>query len=432
MKAATVLVGLALGLAACGGSSTESPSGGDDPARSGGVASGMWVVASHPEYHWRHVPAAQVPWSHITHLFLSFLEPAGRGGDYRLEVTGYGPQTLTAWKTAAQDYIAEAHTHGVTVICDLGGAGLGGGVFGEATADPERSDALAEAIAATLRDIGFDGVDLDWEQDVDAQGVVRLLRSLRGAWPDGVVTVAVGPSYGDHQVAFANTVATAANDVDAVMLMTYIAPNQTWTWWVVPVPITPLHGAATPWGGRQPYSLDRELAVWTAAGVPASKLVMGVGGFGAVWADTNGDGIAPVQPYSNYDALVNDPTCSSPPWTCAAAADTEVAPYGCTDNHVTQTWVDQAVAGGDLQLEQDDVGDTTYWRAPARNSLVRVPNPCGAGHIDAGLIFYETPQSMDAKVSYATGNGMRGLEFWTLSQMRTSAGTYPNLEAVKP
>jgi len=436
MKGFVLPLVAAAGLVACHGSSPsrgETPSGpGGDPGPS--APAGMWVVGSHPDYHWGRVPAEQVPWSHLTHLFLSFLEPAGRDGNYRLEVTGFGPPTLAAWRAAAQGYIAAAHAEGVQVVCDLGGAGLGGAVFTEATANATRSDALAAAIVTTLRDIGFDGVDLDWEQNVDADGVAMLLHSLRSAWPNGIVTVAAGPAYGDREAAFANTVAAVASEIDAVMLMTYIAPDQTWTWWVVPVPLTPLHGAATPWGETQPYSIDREISVWTAAGVPASKLVMGVGGFGLVWADTNGDGIAPVAPYSNTQALADDPTCSNPPWTCAAAADTEVAPYPCTDNHVTQEWVDRAlgVAGSALQLHDDDVGDVTYWGATARNDLASVPDPCGTGQIRAGLIFYETPRSMSAKVAYATGNDMLGMEFWTLSQMRSSSGSYPNLEAVKP
>jgi hypothetical protein len=85
-----------------------------------------------------------------------------------------------------------------------------------------------------------------------------------------------------------------------------------------------------------------------------------------------------------------------------------------------------------LSLRDDGVGGVTYWAAPARDDLVRVPSPCGSGNVDAGLLFYETPRSMAAKVAYANQRGMKGLLFWTLAQLKDAAGAYPNLEAVRP
>ena len=400
----------------------------------GGASADLWIIGSHPDYQWKDVPAAEVPWRHLTHLVLEFLEPTGSNGTYALDVTGYGPSTLKEWKTAARSYITAAHAAGITVICSLGGEGLGGAVFTEATGSAAKSEALAAAIASTLIDIGFDGVDIDWEQAYSAVGAARLLHSLRTAWPAAVITASVGPAYGDEQVAIDRTLAGVKDDVDAFMIMLYIPGDQTWTWWVVPVPLTPLHGAPLPWGGTQAYSADRELEVWTSLGVPAGKLILGVAGFGLAWVDSNGDKTAPVAPYANYDALKKDPTCSAPPWTCAAPADTEYAPSRCADNRVTQKWVDRAVAAskGALQLKADAVGGVTYWAAPASNKLVTVPSPCGSGTVDVGLIFYETPASMAAKTSYCKTKGMRGMEFWTLGQMVTAGGRYPILETVKP
>jgi len=433
-------------LAGCGdgsssGSGADAGADGDadgdtdgDADADGGVAE-LWIVASHPDYQWGELSAADVPWERITHLVLDFLEPAGSGGDYSLDVTGYGPQTLAEWTVAAQGYIAAAHAASVKVICSIGGEGLGGAVFNEATSSSANALALAEAIADTLSEIGFDGVDIDWEQDYDADGAVLLLQSLRTAWPDAIITTAVGPSYGEDEVAHANTLASAENDIDAIMVMSYIPGDQTWTWWVVPVPLTPLHGKPTPWGEVQSYSIDRELEVWVeGAGVPSSKIIMGVGGFGLVWADTNSDGSAPVVPYANYDDLEADPTCSASPWTCAAAADGEIAPYGCSDNSVTQAWVDEAInaSGGSLALANDAVGGVTYFGAPAADQLVSVDDPCGEGTIDVGLIFYETPESMAMKRQYANDNAMRGMEFWTLAQMADASGGFPNLQALLP
>ncbi|MBK7145886.1 MAG: hypothetical protein IPH76_12060 [Xanthomonadales bacterium] len=48
---------------------------------------------------------------------------------------------------------------------------------------------------------------------------------------------------------------------------------------------------------------------------------------------------------------------------------------------------------------------------------------------DVSLIFYETPRSMVAKSAYVGQHGMKGMMFWTLSQMRDGS-TFPNLEAI--
>jgi GH18 family chitinase len=412
-------------------SDTDSDTGSDTGSDTD--SSGLWVVVSHPDYQWDDLPAAEVPWDHITHLVLDFLEPTGSGGTYALDVTGYGTANLGAWTTAAQEYIEAAHDAGVKVICSLGGEGLAGDVFTEATSTSGNAAALAEAVAGTLTGIGFDGVDIDWEQYFDADGDALLLQSLRTAWPDAIITTSVGPAYGAEQEAIDATLAGVEDDVDGYMIMTYIPGDQTWTWWVVPVPLTPLHGTPTPWGGTQSYSADRELDVWGAAGVASGKLILGVGGFGLVWADTNADGLAPVVPYANYDDLATDPECTEA-YVCDTPADGEVAPEGCSDNWVTQLWVDSVVdgSGGALTLQTDAVGGVTYYAAPAADALVTVADSCTWGMIDVGLIFYETPESMGMKVDYANDNGMRGFEFWTLSQMVNADGGFPNLEAVLP
>jgi GH18 family chitinase len=191
-----------------------------------------------------------------------------------------------------------------------------------------------------------------------------------------------------------------------------------------------------PWDDTepQPYSVDRDRTVLTAAGFPASKLVIGIAGFGLVWGDTNNDGEAPVSPYANYDALANDPTCSADPWTCGAAANTEISPIGCSDNSLTQLWLDEALAaaGSDLTLTTDETGEVNYWAAASPTNLVSLPNPCGSGTVQAGLILYETPTSIGNKLAYINTNGMRGVEFWTMAQTINASGNYPLLEAARP
>jgi GH18 family chitinase len=77
----------------------------------------------------------------------------------------------------------------------------------------------------------------------------------------------------------------------------------------------------------------------------------------------------------------------------------------------------------------DDLGKCSYWHAPATNDLVAAT--AQSKTIQASLIFYETPRSMTEKLNYAGAKGMRGMNFWTLSQ--TIDGTSsPILETIMP
>ena len=395
---------------------------------------GMWVVGSHPDYHWDHVPATDVPYELLTHLALSFLEPVGTAGSYSFEITGYGPQTLTAWKAEASKYIAAAHAANVKVLVDIGGEGGADSFFLDVCQSAANLSAFAEQMTAFMQDLGLDGIDLDWEGAAyDADCAADILLAWRSAWPDGIIVTAVGPLYGGTSSMTAGSgLAVAADAIDALMLMSYIPPDQTWTWWVVPVPVTPLHGAETPWGEIQSYSIDADFEGWTGLGIPASKIVMGVGGFGVAWADTNNDGLAPNAPYTNYNELATDPVCTEQ-YNCNQGAAGEIAPVGCSDNQITQQWVDTAISesNGKLTLKTDDVGAVTYWGTPATNDLATVSNPCGNGTINVGSIYYESDTSMKTKKAYVAAHNMRGMEFWTLSQMKNATGDYPILEALQ-
>ena len=39
---------------------------------------------------------------------------------------------------------------------------------------------------------------------------------------------------------------------------------------------------------------------------------------------------------------------------------------------------------------------------------------------------------MGMKLEYAQQYGLRGMEFWTLDQMKNASGEYPNLAAIRP
>ncbi|MDA8141571.1 MAG: glycosyl hydrolase family 18 protein [Desulfobacteraceae bacterium] len=371
--------------------------------KGGLTGNNLWVVPYHPCYQWPSVPADRVPWNKITHLIVGYLWPRQVAEQWTVEFPGEGCGTdFNAWRGSAQAYIQAGHRAGRKVMCMLGGEGSNPGHIWNRAAAANHVAAFAANITRLLQPMGFDGVDLDWEDNVEYPSLVRLAQALRSAWPQAIITIPT-----DAQGRDAADLAPAKDVVDAFMPMTYQCIEQ-WGGWHVPVPLTPLHSY-----GNNPYSVDYALNQWTVAGVSASKIVMGVGGFGAVWGDSNGDGRAPVAPYSNSDL------------NSGAEGESRCL---ASDNVVSWGWVRPIIANPKFTEAWDDIGKCAYWHAPAANDLVSAQLDGQSRRI--GLIFYETPRSMGEKLIYCHTKGLKGMMFWTLAMMMDGASS-PVLETIK-
>jgi len=397
-------------LAYCNGAMSADTQNG--PKNTAIVPSGteFWVAPYHPSYQWQYLPASEVPWDHMTHLILGYLWPENSDNGYTLGLPPSWSLGWDSWRNTAQDYIDARRQANRKVTCMLGGAGSNpNNIWNNATSEANVA-AFAQNIKSVLQPIGFDGVDLDWEDSVDYPSLVRLAQEIRWIWVEAIITIPTGPTGND-----AVDLAPAKDIVDAFMPMTYMSICQ-WGGWLIPVPLTPLYCAHRPGYGPNPYSVDYALEQWITAGVPASKIVMGVGGFGSVWGDSNGDNRAPIAPYCNTDL-----------WGAAEGETYAIA----GDNVVTWEWVKQTIEDHpELVDAWDHVGKCSYWHAPAVNDLVTVDVGYG-DTMDVGLIFYETTHSMFEKVNYCNKQGMKGMMFWTLSQMM-DGNSCPILEAAKP
>jgi GH18 family chitinase len=359
--------------------------------------SSIWVAPYHPCYQWDDVPAADVPWNKITHLILGYLGPEKSNAEWTLGLPGGWARGWDNWRTTAQGYVTAGHTAGRKVTCMLGGAGSNPDSIWNKATTAANIDKFASNIKAVLQPIGFDGVDLDWENEIDYPRLVALTQKIRTVWPEAIITIPT-----DFRGDDASKFAAAQNAVDAFMPMTYLDIPQ-WGGWRIPVPLTPLHGVDRPGYGTNPYSIDCVLDNWTSAGVPASKIVMGVGGFGSVWGDINHDNLAPITPYANTDIF--------------GAADGETYSIA-SDNTVTWKWVKQVVTNNLKMIEAwDDTGKCSYWHSPATNDFFNTKVNSWDPPYNISLIFYETPRSISEKVSYINSKGMKGMMFWTLSQM---------------
>ncbi len=369
------------------------------PAETAGPS--KWVVVDHPMYQWNEVGPDDVPWEQITHLNLGQLWPIPSASGFTV---GFQPGSYWAddwggmkhFSDESGKFIANAHKTNRKVICLLGGEGTNPNNEWIDATSPANLAAFAANIKKILVEIGFDGLDLDWEEDVDYPSLVNLAKELRRIWPEAIISI---PTTWDGSDV--SGLAPASDYVDTFLPMTYYSIEQ-WGGWVIPSPPTPLHKITA--GNKN--SIDYILDLWQKAGVPSSKMLLGVGGYGSLWGDGNKDGIAPIAPYANKDNM-------------ALNANGETVALA-SDNIVTWSFVYDILNNYpeyNMNEGWDDVGKCSYWSTGDLNKQIQVPYPGRSYNISTSLIFYESARSTSEKVDFIEKNNMKGLLYWTLSQL---------------
>jgi hypothetical protein len=355
----------------------------------------------HPVYQWNEVGPQQVPWDAVSVLDLGYLWPHLSDTGYTLtlatEANWYG---FNNWIAESKKYIASGHAANRKVICMLGGAGSNNdSIWNKATA-VGTVNTFSKNITGFLKWVGFDGASLDWENEIEFPSFVRFAKSLRAEWPEAYIDVPAGFN-GDDAVDFA----PMKDVVDTFTPMSYMAVPQ-WGGWLLPVPVTPLQSA-----GSNQYGADVLLQRWKNAGVPASKVLLGIGGFGAVWGDANKDGLAPVRLYVN-----------------SGYPNGEAGPLE-GDNVVTWSFVHSVLKNTTVMSEQwDELSQTAYWTTGDSTKQAAVPYPGRAYDLNISLMFCETARSMSRKVEFVETNGMKGFSVWTLSQLMENGKSGPVLD----
>ncbi|KAI0638105.1 glycoside hydrolase [Trametes polyzona] len=186
--------------------------------------------------------------------------------------------------------VARAHSAGKKVKLSVGGW-TGSRYFSAAAADPEGRATLVDNIHALYTQFGLDGIDLDWEYPAqagadgnmaspdDSAHFLAFLQELRARLPPGAKITAA-----TQTVPFAGPDGAPMRDVSAfaavldwVLLMNY----DTWGSSSSPGPNAPL-GDGCKNSTQANASALAALRAWTAAGFPASQLVLGVPSYGYI------------------------------------------------------------------------------------------------------------------------------------------------------
>jgi hypothetical protein len=235
------------------------------------------------------IPVSAIPWSKYTRMNMFAASLNSRG------------QVVSQYITPADTvpFVSAAKTAGVkSIICIMDNETGDPGGFVNATA-PAKIAATVSNIVAYVNSNGFDGVDLDWEQNLNVAQYIDLITKLRTAMPGKLITAAMGMGNNGAHVAIASA---SYAKLDLINLMCYDEDwvgNKTWfnDW---------LYGLSP--DGQEGGS-EWITKAFTSAGVPIAKLGLGIPLYGRKWTgvrvpNSAGTKVGEVA----YNKMVTDPT----------------------------------------------------------------------------------------------------------------------------
>jgi chitinase len=344
-----------------------------------GSTTGQWVLGYYVGYDINALPIAQIDWSGLTHVAFS---PLTVKSDLTLDLSfsdqnGTGPQDAMALAQAA-------HAHGVKALLMLGGENAGANIA--TAASSANRAAFVTNLVNAMTSLGYDGIDLDWEDSVNLDDFVSLAQDLRAAQPTMLLSLPGGAINMNFQTVDARLV-TLAQSLDRFNVQTYYPSTALigsgWDSWFD----SPLSGAT----GSTPIAIDDTLSRYVTAGVPKAKLGMGMSFYAICYT---GGITGPRQPTSTQQIVGGDN--NYPLGAFFAAGST----------------FDKSVASEQMR---DAVAQVPFL------SLGTAVNDPGCG-TSTQYISYDDETSIIAKGTFSKTNGYGGIIVWTIQQGWLPAG----------
>ncbi len=344
----------------------------------------LWVTAYYPGYRQGTMPASKVDFSALTHVIHFSLIP---NTDGTLSTSANSITTANS-----SDLVTRAHAAGKKVLISVAG---GGSTFTNATSTTNLSRFVTNLVSF-MTGRGYDGIDIDWEPITSSQTaqytnfITSLRTSLNAISPRPLLTVAAATQ--------PSLIGSLQSKFDQVNIMTYdmAGPWPGWvTWHNAPIFDGGYRFPST--GGLIP-SADGLINTFTNAGVPLSKIGVGLAFYGNIWtagAGTTTGGVT--QPRQSW---TNDPT------TASASFDSIMSNYYQTNRY--------------------------HWDANAQAAYLSIDN---TGSTNDMFVSYDDEHTCQAKVSFARNRRLGGVMIWELGEgYRSSQPTGkrdPLLQAVK-
>ena len=348
--------------AGTGASGTGSSGSIDGGSIDGGGGSGLWSMGYYASWAPNQYPIAEIEWSGLTHIAMAFYLPQSNGS---LNLSG-GDDTL------ATKLIAAAHASGVKAMASIGGSDSQTG-FQQATAS-----AMVATFASNLAkliDLGYDGIDIDWEPMAksDEPAVIDIANRIRKAKPAALLTIPIG-EINVNMPPDLSGFATIAAAYDQLNIMSY-GQAGAWQGW------KSCHSSALyHTDSATPTSIDSTVKLYLAANVPARKLGIGVGFYGLCYTSPV---TAPDQALGGSAIVANDGTMSY--------ANILANYYSAS----ARKW--------------DDLAKVPYLTF----SSPHAPDNCT-------YISYDDEQSIAEKGAYAKAKGLGGVIQWELNEAYVS------------
>ncbi|WP_342380628.1 glycosyl hydrolase family 18 protein [Myxococcus stipitatus] len=347
-------------------------SAGSVTPRAGGAPS-QWVSGYYVGYQRGLLPVESVDFSGMTHLMVGRVRPRYDGTLYSdFDVTTYeGP-------IMARALAERAHAAGRKALLMIGGFGEHDGFVKAATG--ESRIVFVRELLKLMDDLGYDGLDLDWEPinlppaGNDGELLLALLDDLRAARPDIILTVPVNwinANFGMPEVE-ADFMAQLAERVDQLNIMSYKMSGNWGSWesWHS----SPLMDDSP---GR-PSSVANSVDGYLKAGVPPGRLGIGIGFFGTCWQGVT-------EPRTPLDGR----------------------------QHVSEGQSDNAMSYSNIMQAYYDP-HARRWDEKAASPYLSFPTVSGPGHCN--YISYEDGQSVAVKGQWARSKGLGGTIIWTINQ----------------
>lgn len=335
----------------------------------------------------RNFKPENIPATHITHVLYSFANVRPDTGevfltdpyadlDMHYPTDSWNDVGTNVYGCVKQLYLLKKRNRKLKTLLSIGGWSYSANFAGPASTPAGRSKFASSAVTL-MKDLGFDGIDIDWEQPQDAsqaQNYVYLIAETRrqvdaysaanNCGKRMLLTVAVPAGPSNFQKLL---MAQMDPYLDFWNLMAYDFAGA----WdcnsghqanIYPSSSNP---------GSTPFCADAAVKGYIAGGVPSKKLILGMPLYGRAFDNTNGPG----QPFSSVGE-------------------------GSWENGI---WDYKALP----QVGAVEANDETIISSYGYNNSTRK------------MISYDTPKIAKAKANYIKNKSLGGGMWWELS------GDYP-------
>jgi hypothetical protein len=204
-------------------------------------------------------PVSSIPWSKYTHIVHFAAATDGAGG------------VLMHWLSQSEiNQLIAARPAGKKVIVCIQDNGSNLNAFTQSTA-PGTINTFVNNIVNFVNSNGYDGVDIDWEINVNGAQYAQLFRLLRAAMPGKTITTDM-----NNDAAAVSAATASAAYLDQVNIMCYDmdTPGNGYSWY---------NDALLQNGNTMVMTCDWRVNSFLNAGVPAGKIGVGLPFYGRRW-----------------------------------------------------------------------------------------------------------------------------------------------------